>query len=100
MALSIDGYIAKENFSTDFVSKEEWTSFIDFVKKTGNLVTGRTTYESLVKRPELGFLDDIKLVVVSTKLLQTSSSNHTAVDSPQKALEILKRDGFNQSFTL
>lgn len=97
MALSLDGYIAKKDHSTDFVSDKEWESFTDAIRRTGNLVTGRTTYESMVKRQELKFLDKIKFVVVTTKGVKTSSPNHTFVDSPEKALEILKKEGFKEA---
>ena len=97
MAQSFDGYIATSDFSTNFVSNREWESFIDAINRAGNLITGRTTYESMVKRQELKFLDEIKLVAVTTTGVKTSSPNHAVVDSPEKALGVLKKAGFKEA---
>ncbi len=90
MAVSIDGYIAKENDDTSWISEEEWKSYSSIVQKTGNLVVGHRTYDILTKQPEFSELKDVKLVVVSKNDFKTLAPNHHVASSPKKALEELK----------
>lgn len=90
MAISINGYIAKENNDTGWISREEWNSYSRMVQKTGNLIVGHSTYNILTKQPEFAELQNIKLVVVSNIDFQTLSVNHLTARTPKKALALLK----------
>lgn len=90
MAVSLDGYIAKENDDTSWISVEEWNCYSAAIQKAGDLVIGHRTYEILTKQPEFSELQDVKLVVVSTQKFQTLAKNHLIAASPKEALEILK----------
>lgn len=45
MAVSIDGFIAKPDDNTDWVSGTDWDNFREFIKEAGVIVMGRKTYE-------------------------------------------------------
>lgn len=44
-ALTLDGYIAKTNGDSDWVSDEDGEFFWNLIKKAGCVIVGRTTYE-------------------------------------------------------
>ncbi len=88
MAMSVNGYIAKRNDETPW-SKEEWKSFSSFVKKTGNLVIGRRTYELMKEDGFKNFGNPLVIVVTHRKIRDV-----LAAKSPKDAITILKRKGF------
>lgn len=90
MAISVNGYIAKENDDTDWISVEEWNSYSKMVQKAGCLIVGHRTYDILTKQPEFSELQKIKLVVVSQANFNTLSENHLIAKTPQEALGLLK----------
>jgi dihydrofolate reductase len=90
MATTANGYIAKENDDTSWISMEEWNSYSSIVRKAGNLVIGHRTYEILTKQPEFSELSEVKIVIVSSNDFQILSSNHIIVKTPQEALGVLK----------
>jgi len=89
MAMTINGFIAKEDDDTSWISQEEWGSYSLAVRRAGCLVVGRRTYHILTKQPEFIDFKDIKLVVVSQNDLTTISPNHLVARSPKEALELL-----------
>ena len=90
MAMSVNGYIAKEDDDTSFISKEEWNSYSKEVRGAGNLIIGHRTYDILTKQPEFREFKDVKIVVVSKKKFKTWSKNHLIAKSPLEALNLLK----------
>jgi len=90
MAISLNGYIAKENDDTSWISSEEWNSYSQMVQKAGNLVIGHRTYNTLTKQQEFAELKNVKLVIVSKTNFNTISANHFIAKTPQEALELLK----------
>lgn len=90
MASTINGYIAKENDDTSWISPEEWNSYASAVKKSGCLVVGHRTYEILTKQPEFSDLKDIRVVAVGHGDINLVASNHSVARSPKEALEQLK----------
>ena len=90
MAMSLNGMIAKGNDDTSWISKEEWDSYSEAVRKAGNLIVGHRTYDILTKQSEFSEFKDVKIVVVSKGRFKTLSSNHLVLNSPKEALEIFK----------
>ncbi len=90
MATTANGYVAKENDDTSWISVGEWNSYSAMVRKTGNLVIGHRTYDILTKQPEFSEFSEVKIMVVSSNDFQTLSPNHVIVKTPQEALDILK----------
>ncbi len=102
MAMTANGMIATLDDDTSWVTKTEWESFSGMIKKHGNMVLGRRTYEIMVKNDEFAKskLDKIKTVVVTHKPLKAhnqksvSAVNSSMANSPQEALAILKKEGY------
>lgn len=67
MATTINGLIAKENDDVGWVSETEWESFSGMIKKLGNMIIGRRTYEMMLKNDEFNKsdLNEIKTVVLT-----------------------------------
>jgi len=93
MAVSIDGYVATLDHSTDWVSDNDWEVFGNRVKEAGCIVMGRKTMETsgddfpyegavnivLTKKPEL--LKESDRVVVTNK-------------RPREVIELAMEKGF------
>tara|TARA_Y100000310_G_scaffold345354_2_gene464086 strand:- start:3007 stop:3486 length:480 start_codon:yes stop_codon:yes gene_type:complete len=91
MAMSANGFIAKENNETPW-SNEEWESFSTMVQSIGNIVIGRKTYEIMKENNEFEKIGNPVVVVVSNTLKEKS----VFVNSPEKAIEQLKEKGFSE----
>ncbi len=91
MAITANGYIAKENNETPW-SDEEWQSFSNIVKKIGNLVIGRKTFEIMNQDDEFQQIGNPFTVIVSNK--QDNNSNF--VSSPEQAIKLLEEKGFSE----
>ncbi len=98
MAMSANGFIAKENGSTDFVSDIEWDSFRKIVNNTGNLVIGRKTYEVMIGNGEFSNFKDVHVLVISnSKNFKTDTTHHLVVKSPKEALAVLEKERFDKA---
>jgi len=87
MAITANGFIAKNNDDTSWISKEEWGSYSLAVRKAGCLIVGYRTYGILTKQSEFSEFENVKLAIVSEKDFQTLSPNHHVVYSPREALK-------------
>lgn len=97
MATSIDGFIAKKDDNTNFVSEIEWNSFRAMMKKVGNIIIGKRTFELMEKGDELPNLDEVTVVVVTNHEFSVSDSRIQVVNSPRQALEVLRGKNFKQT---
>ena len=91
MAITANGYIAKENNETPW-SDEEWQSFSNIVKKIGNLVIGRKTFEIMNQDDEFQQIGNPFTVIVSNK----EDNNSNFVNSPEQAIKLLEEKGFSE----
>lgn len=99
MAMTVNGIVAKENDDTTWVTETEWKSFSGTVKKIGNMVIGRRTYEIMLKNDEFNKsgLTKIKTVVLTRASLKIHDPKFVfTVQSPKQALEILLNQGFRK----
>lgn len=93
MAMSLNGYIAKEDGSEDFLSNENWKKFCALAAECGNFIVGRKTYEAVKSWNEgFGFddLKGIKKVVISRDQNYRLDAGYTLAVSPKDALQKLK----------
>ena len=90
MAITANGFIAKKNDDTSWISRDEWDSYSQMVQRARCMVVGHRTYNILTKQPEFSELKDVRLVAVSKKDFQVLAANHTVAHSPKEALEALK----------
>lgn len=97
MAITINGFIAKENDDTSFVSEIEWDSFRNMIKSTGNMIIGSRTYEIMRDGEEFKNLENIRVLVVSENAnFKTIADNHSIIKSPKDTLAILEKEAFNK----
>ncbi len=94
MAITANGMIAKSDNDTSWISADEWNSYSSAVRKAKCLIVGHKTYDILTKQPEFKELENIQLVVLSTKNFATLSPNHVVAKSPKQALDLL--ENFNE----
>ncbi len=89
MAISANGYIAKEDDDTSWISTVEWNSYAAIIKKAGCLVVGHRTYDILTKQPEFEELGKIKIIIVSTNDFKTLNQNHHIAKNCNEAIGLL-----------
>jgi len=90
MAISANGFIAKEDDSTNFISKAEWESYSMAVRQAGNVIMGHRTYEIITKQPEFAELKDVKVVIISRNKFRTLNKNHLVAHSTKEAISLLQ----------
>jgi len=90
--MSMNGFIARKDDSTPW-SEEEWDSYAALIKKAGNVIVGRKTYDIMCQQHEFDKLGKPFIVVVS----HTPVPDANVAASPEKALELIKEKGFEQA---
>ncbi len=95
MATTANGYVARKNDETPW-SDEEWESFKEKVSEIGNIIIGRRTYDIMKEAKDFQEIGN-PFTVVLTRKKRENSENFAFVDSPQKALELLKEKGFSKT---
>lgn len=96
--MTVNGYIAKEDNDTGFVSEIEWDSFRKMIRQVGNMVVGKKTYEIMQKEDGFeGIEKTVAVVVTKDKLFQANQPHHLIAGSPKEALAILEKQGFGQA---
>lgn len=98
MAVSVNGIIAGEDNNEDFLSHQNWLTFVDLAQKAGCMIWGRKTQEvvfSWGEEYQQGIKDVVKIVVSSNPNLDLPAGYITA-SSPQDALSKLESEGFSE----
>lgn len=93
MAMSLNGYIAEENGSEDFLSHANWEKFCSLAQEYGNFIVGRKTYEAVKSWNEgFGFddLKGIKRVIISQDSSYKLDDGYILANSPKDALAKLQ----------
>ncbi len=99
MAISANGFIARENGDEDFLSHENWNKFCDLANKHRNFIIGRKTYESVKNWKDEYSFDDLNVekIVVSQDTSYVLDDSYTLAKSPQDALAKLTQKGFQET---
>lgn len=99
MAVSLDGYIAKEDNNVDWISKSQWVDYEKILKKAKVAIVGRKTYE-LMNDEE--FLEECLFYVLShDKNLKPKFKNAIPTNlSPKKLLKELKDKGYKEAVVI
>lgn len=91
-AISIDGYIAKPDGDSDWVSEIDSEIFASIMKEFGCIAVGRTTFEQYH-----GSLYPIKKIVNLVLTSQSKEySNARCCSSPEEAIKTAQALGFSQ----
>ena len=99
LAITANGYIAKEDDDTSWVSDVEWESFRSMVKRAGNMIIGRRTYEIMRQNDDFSQIGDVK-VIVMTRNESLKSDNPNIIctgKSLKEVLDQLKEQGFSEA---
>ncbi len=100
MAITLNGYIARENGDSNFISGAAWNAYMKTARKVGNVVMGRRTYETMMKEgyafPYRGCFN----VVMTRKKLKSKRPDVLIFTnkSPKAVLSILEKKGFDFAF--
>ncbi len=98
MAISLNGIVATLDNKEDFLSHDNWNAFVLDVKKRRSLIWGRKTYE-LVRTWDSSYLapfaEFTKIILSKTPDLKLDSG-FTLANSPEQALDILKKKGLKE----
>lgn len=95
MAITADGYIARENDDTPW-SQEEFGAYYDFVRKRGNVIVGMRTYEFMREGGEFEKAGNPTTIVLSRVPLSVDNVKTFSASSPHEALRILQDKGFQE----
>jgi len=90
-AISIDGFIAKTDGDSDWVSREDIPFFMEEIKKAGCIVVGSKTYKQF--SPDLYPVKDVFNIVL-TKAAAQKFAGATTATSPEAAIKLAAEQGF------
>ena len=93
--MTINGIIARKNGEEDFLSHENWNTFVSLAKKYNCFIVGRKTYDVVKNWPDYNF-DDIKginKIIVSKNKNLKLDKNYILANSPENAVIKAKSAG-------
>ena len=95
MAVSADGFVARADHDTSWVSATDWENFGHFIKEAGIIVMGRKTYE--VSGQDFPYPNAINIVLTHNEnLLKETDSVIFTNRTPGQIVEMAKNRGFNK----
>lgn len=96
MAMTVNGFVATEEGDSSWTSETDEKRFMAMRKEAGNVIMGRTTYESLVADKQFPFTDCLNVVMTREAPPVEPLKNVVFTDkSPEEVLEDLVKQGFN-----
>ena len=99
MAMSVNGIIALDDYSEDFLLEEDWELFCDLVKEYKNIIWGSNTYTKLQSWSIDHFTKDIRdatKVIISRNPTFQVQDGYITASTPLEALNILEKEGFDK----
>ncbi len=99
MGISVNGYIAKENGSSEFTSQEDLQGFYEHSKLAGNIIMGKNTYIEAYKYGYFPFPEALN-IVVSNQDMENKWGNNVLItkESPKNILNTLEAKNFKIAF--
>lgn len=94
MAVSADGYIAKKDGDSDWVSEIDSAIFNKKTKEIGCIVLGRKTFDQY--HGQLYPVKGVTNIVVTTDKTRRSEEDVVFVNSPQEVIQIAKEKGHDK----
>ena len=99
MAMSLNGMTSRPDYREDFLSADNWTSFLQSARDTGALIWGRKTQEK-VERWNRTYFDEMEAlakIVVSTRTNLSLPDGFERAESPGAAVERLANKGLTRA---
>lgn len=100
MAVSVNGFVARQDGDEDFLPHEGWLQMLEYVKLYGHLIWGRKTYAA-VKSWGGDFIKDLEgvpIIIVSKSRESYDERNVTVCQSPEEAIEIVNKRKYKKAF--
>jgi dihydrofolate reductase len=103
MAISLNGFIAREDGDEDWLPSEGWDEFLELAKRLDNIVMGRETYEQVTARYKDYNFNNVKC---RYKVIVTRDTSFKAIDgyliahSPEEAIELIASKGLDELFLI
>lgn len=97
MAISIDGFIAKVNDDTSWVSNIDWKNFSKYIKNQDAILMGRKTFE--VSGTDFPYKGALNIVVTSNKKLLDKIPNDRELflnKNPNELISYLKEKEYQK----
>ncbi len=95
MAITINGYVAKTDDNTDWVSATDWDNFRYLIKHAGIIVMGRRTYEQ--SGDDFPYKGVINIIMThNKKLLKESKDVIFTNKSPKEIIQFAKKKRFKE----
>jgi dihydrofolate reductase len=97
MAITANGFIAKEDDDTSFISMADWKRFLAKTREVGNCIMGRRTFEICVKEGVFPFKGCLNVVATRRRIKNRWGSNVVFAKSPEQITKLLKSKGFAEA---
>jgi dihydrofolate reductase len=99
MASTLNGFIAKTDYDSNWTSSEDLKKFSEISKKCGNVIFGHTTYEVLKKENNFPLKDRLNIVMTHNPNLIFEDKNVIITNqSPRDILSLLENRGIQTAF--
>ncbi len=89
MAVSIDGYIAKTNGDSDWVSEADVAIFDGLIQESGGIIVGNSTFRQY--KWELYPVEGVQNIVISSREDNAIENDTLFVKSVEQAIEIAEK---------
>lgn len=103
MAISLNGMVARDDGSEDWLPFEGWTEFLDQAKLHNNIIMGRETYEKVTDLYKDHNFDDVNVtckIIVTRNRHFIAPSGYSVVYSPSEALQCLKDHNIDHGYLI
>ena len=98
MSMSVNGFIARENREEDFLSEENYQTFVELANKIGCAIWGRKTHETLRTYGKEAFekIKNVKKIVISKNSDFQIEDGFELVKSPKETIKKLEQQGYKE----
>jgi dihydrofolate reductase len=90
MAMSLNGIVARENQSEDFLSSRDWELFLELLGSSDALIWGRVTHQLFERRVRAEFRE-LPIIVVTRKNDFVTRPGSTRAATPEDAVAVASR---------
>ena len=99
MAISIDGFIAKKDGDSDWVSPVDSANFEQKIKEKGCIIVGRRTFDRY--QGDLYPVKDVtNIVVTSNSSLKSEQDNVVYAQTPKEAIKLAQGRGHDKALLI